>query len=355
MKTDGDMGEDVNSLEKSAPRELESVAVEGAERGDAGGWGELPWHEVVFRGGLLLGAGLFFSESPGWPWDRNLFGVAALVVSALIVTTLVFQWRVLGDWRRRTQQALYVLLVLVLTFPVAAALSPSLGTSAIPDYIEAPVMELLARLQTIPGTSMLLGFLRGFLSFLFLAVTLMVLLLAGGPGRRGGLLFIAAVLVAICLFFHPTLECVTGFILLGLFLHNEWEAPLLIPDRVRAALEPSQTAFLRELARAGSLSTGETRLYLENRPELFAELLDYRLVEYDSIARDVLPGRRFLQDPASEAIEKALGYLRRATWLAVGVMYFLLPDLVPGPIDDVIIMALCAASGFNLFGKAARR
>ncbi len=312
--------------------------------------GELRLFEVLYRTGLLLGALLFFREALGFPWERGFFGFAGFLLTALMVMTLVFNWRVLGDWRRRTQQWLYMALTLVLSIPVAAALNPRLGGSALPAVVEGALMEVVRTIEAIPGMGIALALFRGLLSFLFLLLTLVILVFGSGKNRRGGLVVVSVMLGAICLLFYPAAETVAGFAFLALFVYTQWETPLLVPDRLRRHLHPAQRDFLLELVRQGSLTTGETKLYLENNPRLFAELMDFRLVDFDPVARDVLPGHRLLHDPASDAMETGFTIVRRTAWIGFGLFYVISPvTLVPGPIDDLIVLIICLANGTNLW------
>ena len=311
--------------------------------------GELAYHELSFRLGLLVGALLFFQTAMGWPWQHNLFGIAGFLLAVLVGATLVIQWRVLGDWRRRTQQIVYTALLLVLSLPLSAALSPRLQGSALPEAFQQFHASVLAALEMVPGASTVMLMLRGILTFTILCGTLLLLLLGSGAGRRAGVYILAAMVGGMCLFFYPSVETLAGFILLGLFFVVQWEVPLIIPDRVRDHLEPTQRDFLRVLQSQGSLTTAETKLYLDNRAELFGELLEFRLVQYDTIAREVLPGPKLLHDPASNAVADIFAAARRTAWILVGLLYFILPDLIPGPIDDIIVLAICAGSGFRLF------
>lgn len=307
--------------------------------------GELTSEEFAFRLGLLAAALVFFHEGFGSPLQHGIFGAAAVLVSALIVLTMLFQWRVLGDWRRRSQQMLYFAVIVVLSWPIAAALSPTLGQSTLPNGLEILLVNGLALMRETPVAGTILGLVQGILSFGFLIITLGILLLGSGENRRGGVLLVGMMLGAICLFFHPSAETLGGFAFLGIFLATQWEVPLLISDRLRAGLQPIQLEFLHELMREGSLGTGETKIYLQNDPSLFAQLVELRLVVYDSIAREIQPGPRLLHDPATQTLETAFRMLRRCVWIGVGLLYFIMPDLIPGPVDDLVVMFICSGAG----------
>ncbi|MCC6547855.1 hypothetical protein IT570_11885 [Candidatus Sumerlaeota bacterium] len=315
--------------------------------------GELSPPEFVFRAGLLLVAAYFFHQAVGFPWNRNFFGIAAILLSLLMTTTMVFQWKALGDWRRHSQQVLYVLLVIALTFPIAAALSPSLGRTVLPDFIENPLIQFFAAMRKIPGVSLIASFTQTLLSFVFFVATLAILITTSRGTRRGGLMFILGIQVFICLFFYPVLEMVAGIAMMLLFFKVQWERPLMISDHVRAHLRPAQLDFLRLLMREGSLSAGETRVLLQNESRYFSELLDFHLVRYDAMEREVTPGKRLQSDEDTAPAEKAFAVARRGLWFIVGVAYFLMPDFLPGPFDDLVVLGLCLLSGFNfakLFG-----
>ncbi len=313
--------------------------------------GELqPW-ELAFRLGSLAAAAFFLVEGQGSPLDRSpLFLAAAFALSALAVITMAMQWRVLGDWRRWTQQVVLLSLAFVLVVPVSAALNPQLGQSALPDGMETVLRETIETINRIPGLSLAWGLVHGVIVFLVTVMTLIVLVAHSGPAQRGGIVFVGLLVAGVGLFFHPTAETVVGLLLLAYFLRVQWETALLVPRRLREHLSAAQLDYLRELARDGALSTGETKLYLEGDARAFSELLDYGLVEFDTIARQVVPGKRLLHDPAVAALEKALGHVRRGLWVLAGVVYFVMPDLIPGPIDDIVVMAICAGAGFNWIG-----
>lgn len=313
------------------------------------------WAEWAYRLGMLAGAGLFFREAFGDPLSRNFFAVCGLLLAALFTMTLAFAWRVLGDWRRKPNWLLYAGLVVVLAQPVAAALSPSLASSALPEGVRNAMAELIGYLENIPGLPAVIGAIKGLLSFLLVFLYLICLTLLGSTRKQPGLMVCAVATTTICLFFYPTIETAVGFVLLFMFLHRQWEIALIVPPKVESHLSPLQLAFLRELIRADYLTTAETRLYLNNDANLFRELLEFRLAEYDAIAREVRPGAKLLDDPGTRAAEFAVLFLRRAVLIGIGVIYFILPDFIPGPIDDAIVVFLCTTAGSGVLDFLQRR
>ena len=314
--------------------------------------GELRPVELIFRLGLLLGAGLFLLEGQGSPFSRSpVLILGAFSMSGLIVLTMTLQWRVLGDWRRHTQQILLAGLLLVLAIPLAAILSPTVGTSALPEWLALPLSQVLSSLQKIPGLNVALALLKGILVFLLYVIVMIALVATTAPGRWGGFVVIAAGVAALSLFFYPTPESAVGLALLAFFLRVQWERPVLVPDRLRPHLSRRQMDFLSELTRAGGLSPGEAKLYLDHDAPTFAALLDFGLVDYDRVMREVVPGRRLNHDPARKTLEKGLSILRQGMWFLVGVVYVLMPDLIPGPLDDIVVMMLCSGGGLNLLSS----
>lgn len=315
---------------------------------------QLTWPEVSYRGGLLLGAGIFFFEALGAPMERGLFGIAAGLLSLLLVVTMALQWRILGDWRDGRVLGLLAGMAAVLMIPIAAGLSPSLGGSGLPEGFEEALTKFLDGMKAVPGMGAVIGFLKAIISFLLVLMLIVLMLLGGGGGKRGGIYLAGGILTALVLFFHPTVETIIGFLFLGMFIHAQWELALIIPKKVRDALTLTQRDFLRALLRQGGMSPGETRLWLEGNANAFGQLLDLGLVEYDRMIREVVPGHRLIHDPAAAALESALSVMRRVTWFAVGILYFFLPDLIPGPVDDLVILALTSGAGLGFFGQGLR-
>lgn len=311
--------------------------------------GELHWAELSFRCGLLLGAFLFLAEGQGEPWARSpLVLLGGLLLGGLTTMTMAFHWRVLGDWRRRTQQAMIVGLGLVLACAFAAALDPRLTGSALPGFLQRVVGEAVDRATgSVPFAQFFLGAFRGVVAFLVFAGAMLAMLATGGDTRRGGFAAVATLVLAASLFFYPAWETVLGVAFLAGFLASQWEYPVLAPDAVLARLSPAQWRFLQHLLKAGELSTGETRLYLEDNPRLYAELLDFGLVDYDGIARAVVPGARLVRGGGSETLAGAMQATRRTLLIALALLYVVLPDFIPGPIDDIVILMIAGGASFG--------
>jgi hypothetical protein len=306
--------------------------------------------EILFRAGLLLGAGIFFYEAMGTPWNQGFFGVAAILLAFLIVITLLFQWRVLGDWRSPIRIAFALALIPVVATPIAAVFYPTLGTSILPDSVETAIRDSLGMLARLPGMAALGTLVSGLLSFLLLLICILVLALSGKGRSRVGASIIGTAMLLGSLFLYPSAETVAGFLFLGYFLYIHWETPLILPERILQSLTPVQGDYLRMLQQNGGLSTGETRLYLDNSPALFEQLVDLQLVQYDGIAREVVEGPKLAHDPAARIQETILGLARRGGWIMMGLVYFIMPDLIPGPIDDIIILAITSGIGSDLLG-----
>jgi hypothetical protein len=286
----------------------------------------------------------------GWPWERSPWALVASVPGViLIVTTLVFQLRLVGDWRRRTQLPVYLALGLVLIIPLSSLLSPSLAGSALPEQLREALIEAVRTVSSL----WLLGGIADFLLWgAILSAYLLImamLVLTRGAFQRGITGALGVLVLFLGLLLHPTAETAVGFALLAWFFWVQFERPLLIPDRLRPHLSDSQIDTLKALDWDGRLTTGETKAYLAHDPAAFGQLLDCGLVEFDPFTRLVLPGHRLRHDATSGALEEFLKTARRWGWLLVGLVYFLLPDFIPGPIDDVIVMFLCAGAGFDWF------
>lgn len=319
---------------------------------------EISWPDVSYRAGLLLGAVLFFQEGVGWPAAKNMAGIAGIFLAFLITVTMVFDWRILGDWRLGRVLALQLGLLFTLTFPAAAAFQPRLEGSLLPEFAERILAGSYAALTQLPMLETVLLSIQGLMVFVVLVIMLLVLLFGGGSGKRGGVAVAGALLALLCLFFHPRVETVIGFLFLGWFLAAQWQATLILPAQVARALNPAQRDFLRELLVRGYLSPGETKLLLDNRAGDFAQLVDFQLVQYDQVLRDILPGRLLLHDPAAGALDSLQAVAKRFVWIFLGLVYFVMPDFIPGPVDDVIVLAICSGAGFrvvDLLKSAFRR
>jgi hypothetical protein len=306
--------------------------------------------EVAYRTGLLLASGLLLVDALGSPLDRGIIGVPAVLLSLLAVATLLFQARTLGDWRQWPSQFLALALTAVLWVPLAAALSPRLGESFMPDVLETPTLLMLQYLGEIPGAAQVGAVISAALSFTFLVLATLALAVAANRPNGKVLPVLATATFLLNLFFHPTAETLAGHLLLAWFFIVHWQPTLIIDPRVHALLSPAQNRFLLELQQHRVLNTGDTRLLLDNDAAAFQQLLDHQLADYDSIAREVLVGKRLLSTSgAGGPLGTFFAVLRRGGWIALGCLYFLLPDLLPGPIDDMIVLMVTTGAGLNLF------
>ena len=312
--------------------------------------GELQPAELSYRLGLLAGVAVFFNETMGGVFDRGpLVLTGAGVMATLIVLTLATQWRVLGNWRCTTQQAVYLSLVVALTVPLAGLLKPEFTFNLFPEAAQGLTDRISDAISTVPGASLLFKSLAGFVAFLVYAMTLIVLVVASGPNQRSGFAVMAGLMLLASVLFYPNPETFVGIVFLVMFFRAQWERPLLISPRLRQNLTTTEIDYLRELVREGALSTGETKIFLNGDPTYFQRLMEFGFVEYDAFTRQILPGRRLTEDTVSDTLARSLGVARRGVWILFGLVYIILPDLMPGPVDDAIVMAICSGATLDWF------
>lgn len=311
----------------------------------------LPWPEFSYRLGLLVASGLFLFESVGLPSTHGIFGYAAAALAMLLVLTPATSWRVLGDWREIRRRVLLGSLMFVAWIPLAAAVTPRLGKSAIPDALEGPMMTLFSFVRGMPFGTWISNLGSGLISFSILFFTLICMMLAWKPGRVSPLLAAATLLAALLFFFNPTIEVAIGLLFLGMFIHESWEPALILPMHLAEALSPAQQDFLLYLRTNGVVTAAETPLLLRGTERDLADLLDLGLAAYHPETKTVHPGERLLTESAGGTIDRAMFYATRVIWILLGSLYFMFPDLLPGPIDDLVIMALCTWAGLRLPGR----
>ena len=313
--------------------------------------GELRPLEALYRLALLAGAGLFLGEAMGAPWHHGwLIASAAAVPAILVVATMTLQWRVLGDWRRMTQRLVLVAAMAALVVPFCGVMDPSLGATALPNALEQPLAQALAAARRVPLLGIGVSTLSALATSALYLVVVGALVFGRGAGRRAAFLLLGTAVAAASLFFYPTPETALGLALLAIFFHVQWERPLLVPDRLRPRLSPQQIGFLKELVKEGTLSPGEVKLYLNHDAAAFAELAECGLVDYDRLLREVRPGRRLDNDPATEVFDSTLTIVRRGVWVVLGLVYVVMPDLIPGPIDDAVVMLIASGAKMSWLG-----
>jgi hypothetical protein len=311
----------------------------------------IPWPDFSYRLGLLVASALFFVESVGLPSTHGLFGFAAGALAMLLVLTPAASWRCLGDWREIRRRILLGAMMFVAWIPLAAAVTPRLGKSAIPDALEGPMMAVISFVRGMPFGTWMANLGAGLVSFAILFFTLVCMMLAWKPGRVSPLLAAATLLSALLLFFNPTIEVAIGLLFLGMFVHESWEPALILPMHLTEALSPAQRDFLLYLRTNGAVTAAETPLLLRGTEKELADILELGLAAYDPATKTVHPGERLFLESAGGSIDRAMFYGTRVIWILLGSLYFLFPDLLPGPIDDVIIMALCTWAGLRMPGR----
>lgn len=317
-------------------------------------WGDIGWSELALRAGTLGGAAVFLAEGLGWPWQR---GVWALLTGAtwgvLLGVLLVFRWRVLGDWRLvRTAvcQALVVAPIIVL---FAGLLAPDFSRSALPGPMVAVIEGTSTTVEWVRPFSPILMVLQPLLFVVIFVAGTLTLALADWLGRAPLGLIVLGVAAGVGFFLGPSPETALGLALMATGLWLQWDRPLIVPHVILASLSAVQIEFLRALVRAGRLSTGETRLRLGNDPRLFEPLVECQLVAYDPLAREVIPGPTIDRDETSRMVMAVYDGGVSLFWLLVGVAYLFIPDLIPGPIDDIVIMGICSLVGLRGFFNPA--
>lgn len=309
----------------------------------------LPWTDASHRAGLLLGAVLFLAKGAGLPWSHGLFGVAALPLAALMVATASLSWKQLGDWRDPRRGALILASVLPVWIVVAAAVTPELGATALPDELEKPAAAALGTVMAMPFAALAVGAARGLISLFHLLVLMAATYLAWRPGSFMPATLAAGLSLALLLLYHPAMETWIGAMFLAWFFWVGRERALMLPIHVERVLDPHDTSFLLHLGEAGRVAPGEVALLLPRGGARLAELGFLGLVRESEDGASILPGHALGREEPRAASRR--GWLGRAAWIAFGALYLLFPDLLPGPVDDLVVMLLCSYAGFRTPGR----
>lgn len=332
------------------------AANDGAVAGDSApspsiaspAWGDIQLDEMALRCGTALGAVLFLGEGLGWPWQR---GTMALLVGttwgALLALLMVFRWRVMGDWRLPRMIVCQALVALPAVVLFAGVLAPDLSRSALPTPLVAVAQGTATTIDWVKPFSPILQVLGPLLFVAVFVVGTLVLALADWLGKAPLGLLVLSVAAGAGFFLGPSPETALGLALMAVAYWLQWERPLIVPSVVLASLSAMQVDFLRALVRAGRLSTGETRLRLANDARQFEALVECQLVAYDPVAREVIPGPTIDRDAAARMVNAVYDGGLSLFWMVVGIVYLFLPDLIPGPIDDLLIMGICSLVGLR--------
>ncbi len=309
----------------------------------------LPWPDVCHRAGLLLGAALLLADGAGLPWTRGLFGFAALPIAALLVGMPSLGWRRLGDWRDPRRAALIVGAIIPVWIVVAAAVSPELGATLVPDGVEKPAAGLLDATGWIPFAGMATRLAGALVSLAHLFVLLLAVWLAWRPRGVVAPLLAIGLPLALLILYHPGIETLLGLLFLAWFFGMSREVALMLPPHIERVLDERDAAFLAHVARNGGVRVAEVPLMLPGGLARCAELEALGLVQGDGESGTVRAGDALAK--SGGAGSRTAGWLGRAAWIAVGSLYLLFPDLLPGPIDDLVVMLLCSYAGFRLPGR----
>lgn len=313
-------------------------------------WEPLPWEDVAQRGGMILGACLFGAEAFGIPAARGeyLAQGLSLLLGALVVAVVAFDWRMLGDWRDARRLSLVAAAALAVSLPLALLMAPSIEGSALPDGMEKRLSGMLDALRDLPFVGVLFTIAGGFFTA-FLALGMSLFVLASRERARGGIIGLVVLGSAGLALLRPSLESVMAATFLAMFFAYQWEAAVVLPPGVRAALTDDQFRFLRILSREGVVSIGEARLHLRDDAAAFHQLSQLNLVAFDGFSREVTPGTRLAATGLARTLAVTLFWLRRLAWVGLGLVYVAMPDFLPGPVDDLMVAAICSSVGLGVF------
>ena len=317
--------------------------------------GTLSSSEFFHRFGLLGCALAFLLSEVVIPFHAPMLLVGLGIAHGLLILMATLGWRTLGDWRLPLNQILLIFLGLVVTGYVSALWIPQARGEESTTLILGAFEQLRGFLEAVPGGGLLgaslqIALLLVFLGFVFLIITSQSL-----PFQRAATVLLMLVQMGTLILLYQSVELFFGAIFLAYFLVEQWQRALVLPPLLEQSLKPLQKRYLQELLKEGSLSTGQTRVYLEQQAPLFGELLEHQLVEVDSIAREVFPGKRLNNHPAIQVYDSSRNILRRGLWIIAGLLYLVLPDLLPFTfLDDVVVLSILSGIGLDwggLFGK----
>lgn len=304
--------------------------------------------EFFFRLGLLVCALVFLLEATNLQLKAGLLLLGIWICNSLLLLMMVLGWKVLGDFRSPLNQTLLGLTSFVLPLYTYLVIVPSPKDEANLALITQAIANARSFLEAVPG-GMFLGATLQLFVFCVLLIGILMITTADSElfQRSATALFVAGQSLFL-LVIYQNVELVLSFFFLGTFIKSCWHKPLIIAPQLESHLNATQRNYLRELVKEGSLSTGQTKLYLKQQAQLFAELLEHQLVEVDSIAREIFPGKRLNHHPAFHTYRTAKTLMRRGIWILFGLLYLVLPDLLPFTfIDDLIVMMIVSGIGLD--------
>ncbi len=305
----------------------------------------LPWPDASHRAGLLLGASLFLADGCGLPWSHGLFGVAALPIAVLLVAMPALSWMRLGDWRDARRGSLLAASTIPVWMVVAAAITPELRSLTPPGTANRAAATLAGGSPLVPFGAMAASLAGAIVAFTHLMALLISLRVAWKPGRPIASVVALVLPGALAVLYHSGAETLVGLLLLGWFFACSHEIALLLPAHMEAALDDRDRAFLAHLRTRGRMREAEAPLLLPRGLERLAELEALGLVHHDRGTGELTPDAAAPQEVATAT--RRGSWLARGAWIAAGALYLLLPDLLPGPIDDLVVMLLCSYAGLR--------
>lgn len=310
--------------------------------------GVLTTQEFFYRLGLLICAVVFLLEAVALNLQAGILLFGLWLCNALVLLMLTLGWKVLGDWRQPLNQALLGLASLVIPLYSYALFVPSPKKEENLAVITQAFANARGILEAIPGGMFLGATLQLFFFFIVLLIILIITTAESEWFQRSSVALLFVVQSLSLLLIYQNIELILSLFFLCFFLKTIWHKPLIIPEQLDAHINPLQRNYLRQLLKEGSLSTGQTKVYLQQQATLFAELLDHQLVEVDSFAREIFPGKRMNNHTAVRVYLDARKLLRRAIWIVMGLLYFILPDIIPITfLDDIIVLIITMGIGID--------
>ncbi|MGF1572530.1 MAG: hypothetical protein ACFCU1_05605 [Sumerlaeia bacterium] len=304
--------------------------------------------QFFYRLGLLACAVVFLLEGVDLKLQAGLLLFGLWLCNSLALLMLLLGWKVLGDWRSPLNQTLVGLTSVVMPLYSYLVFVPSPKQEENLALITQAVGNARTFLEVVPGGMFIGATIQLLVFFVLLIIVLIITTSQSELFQRTATTLLYAGQAIALLVIYQNVEVVLSIFFFLYFLKSVWEKPLILSQSLEWHLNALQLSYLRELLNEGSLSTGQTKVYLRQQAPLFAELLEHQLVEVDSIAREILPGKRLNNHSAVQIYKSAKSMMRRGIWIVFGLLYLVLPDLLPFTfIDDIIVLLIVSGIGID--------